>query len=108
LCVRITAQVAFNLIEEWTVTGGTEGGGGKISSGHNTRWGREEVESMLSQRRWTDTDGTGVRAQLLAQKQIHQLESQALDGPALHSQNWRHPLLRLAAIWAVWRRLWRS
>ena len=60
------------------MTGGTEGGGGKISSGHNTRWGREEVESMLSQRRWTDTDGTGVRAQLLAQKQIHQLESQAM------------------------------
>jgi hypothetical protein len=103
LCLRITAQVAFNLIEEWTVTGGTEGGGGKISSGHNTRWGREEVESMLSQRRWTDTDGTGVRAQLLAQKQIHQLESQALDGTS-----WRHPLGRLFAIWAVWRRLWRS
>lgn len=83
------------------MTGGTEGGGGKINSGHNTRWGREEVESMLSQRRWTDTDGTGVRAQLLAQKQIHQLESQASDG-------WRHPLVRLAAIWGVWRRLWRS
>lgn len=85
------------------MTGGTEGGGGKGSSDHNTRWGREEVESMLSQRRWTDTDGTGVRAQLLAQKEIHQLESQGLDGPA-----WRHPLVRLAAIWGVWRRLWRS
>ena len=86
------------------MTGGTEGGGGKASSAHNTRWGREEVESMLAQRRWTDTDGTGVRAQLLAQKQLHQLESQALDGGA----SWRHPLVRLAAIWAGWRRLWRS
>ena len=82
------------------MTGGTEGGGGKISGGHNTRWGREEVESMLAQRRWSDTDGTGVRAQLLAQKEIHQM--------ALDSQSWRHPLVRLAAIWAVWRRLWRS
>jgi len=67
------------------VTGGTEGGG-------------QEVESMVAQHRWTDTDGTGVRAQLLAQKEIHQLES----------QSWRHPLMRLAAIWAGWRRLWRS
>ncbi len=31
---------------------------------------------MLAQRRWTDTDGTGVRAQLLAQKELHQMESQ--------------------------------
>jgi hypothetical protein len=85
------------------VTGGTEGGGGKISGGDNTRWGREEVESMLAQRRWTDTDGTGVRAQLLAQKQLHQMESHTLDGAG-----WRHPLVRLAAIWAGWRRLWRS
>jgi hypothetical protein len=104
LCLRIAVEVGVNLIEERTVTGGTEGGGGKIGGGQNTGWGREEeVESMLAQRRWTDTDGTGVRAQLLAQKQIHQLESQALDG-----QSWRHPLVRLAAIWAGWRRLWRS
>lgn len=87
------------------MTGGTEGGGGKISGGDNTRWGREEVESMLAQRRWTDTDGTGVRAQLLAQKEIHQM---ALEGQTLHTRNWRHPLVRLAAIWAGWRRLWRS
>ena len=78
--------------------GGTEGGGGKTSVGQNTRWGREEVESMLAERRWADTDGTGVRAQLLAQKEIHQLETQTR----------RHPLVRLAAIWAGWRRLWRS
>jgi hypothetical protein len=42
--------------------------------------------------------GMGVRAQLLAQKELYQLES----------QSWRHPLMRIAAIWAVWRRLWRS
>jgi hypothetical protein len=52
---------------------------------------------MVSQRRW-DTDGTGVRAQLLAQKELHQLEN----------QTWRHPVARIVAIWAVWRRLWRS
>ncbi len=77
--------------------GGTEGGGEKISGGRNTRWAREEVESMMMQRRW-DTDGTGVRAQLLAQKELHEMETQP----------WRHPLARIAAIWAVWRRLWRS
>lgn len=44
-------------------------------------------------------DGDGVRAELLAQKELHQLEI----------QTWRHPLVRLAAIWAGWRRrLWRS
>ncbi len=64
---------------------------------------REEVASMLTQRSWTDTDGTGVRAQLLAQKQLHELESQTLDGAS-----WRHPLVRLATIWAGWRRLWKS
>lgn len=53
---------------------------------------------MVTQRRWTDTDGTGVRAQLLAQKELHEHES----------QGWRHPMARIAAIWAVWRRLWRS
>jgi hypothetical protein len=100
LCLRLTAQVALNSFEERTVTGGTEGGGGKTSSGQNTRWGREEVESMLAQRRWTDTDGTGVRAQLLAQKELHQMESLGAGR--------RHPLVRLAAIWAGWRRLWRS
>ncbi len=78
--------------------GGIEGGGEKIMGGEHTRWGREEVESMLTQRRWTDTDGTGVRAQLLAQKELHQMEN----------QSWRHPLARLATIWAGWRRLWRS
>jgi hypothetical protein len=85
------------------VRGGTEGGGEKFTGGRNTRWGEEEIESMVSQRRWTDTDGTGVRAQLLAQKELHQMESQALD-----NQSWRRPLVRFAAIWAVWRRLWRS
>lgn len=78
--------------------GGTEGGGEKLRGGRNTRWEREEIESMVTQRRWTDTDGAGVRAQLLAQKELHQLEC----------QTWRHPLARIAAIWAVWRRLWRS
>ena len=77
--------------------GGFEGGG-KTGGGQKTRWGHEEVESMVSQRRWTDTDGTGVRAQLLAQKELHQLEN----------QTWRHPVARIVAIWAVWRRLWRS
>jgi len=90
------------------VRGGTEGGGGKMITGQNTRWGQEEVESLLAQRRWTDIDGTGVRAQLLAQKELHQLESQALDNPGLGTHNWWHPLARLAAIWAGWRRLWRS
>jgi len=80
------------------VRGGTEGGGEKLSGGQNTRWGREEIESMVTQRRWTDTDGTGVRAQLLAQKELHQQET----------QRWRHPLARIVAIWAGWRRLWRS
>jgi len=56
---------------------------------------------MMMQRRW-DTDGTGVRAQLLAQKELHEMQSQ------LNNQPWRHPLARIAAIWAVWRRLWRS
>jgi hypothetical protein len=102
LCLRLCSSLFIpTLIEERTVTGGTEGGGGKTSSGHNTRWGREEVESMLAQRRRSYTDGTGVRAQLLAQKEIHQFE-------VLDSQSWRHPLVRLAAIWAGWRRLWRS
>ena len=82
--------------------GGIEGGG-KTSGGQKTRWGHEEVESMDTQRRWMDTDGTGVRAQLLAQKELHQMESHALDG-----QIWRRPVARIAAIWAVWRRLWRS
>lgn len=60
--------------------GGTEGGGVKISG------------------------GMGVRAQLLAQKELHEQESLTSD-----SQSWlRHPLMRIAAIWAVWRRLWRS
>lgn len=80
--------------------GGIEGGG-KTSGGQKTRWGHEEVESMLMQRRW-DTDGTGVRAQLLAQKELHQLQS------GLDNQTWRHPVARIAAIWGVWRRLWRS
>lgn len=71
------------------MTGGTEG--------------REGGESILAQRQWTDTDGTGVRAQLLAQKEIHQLQSQTLQ-----NQIWRHPLVRIAAIWAGWRRLWKS
>jgi hypothetical protein len=53
---------------------------------------------MLAERKWTDTDGTGVRAQLLAQKQLYQMAS----------HTWRHPLMRLATIWAGWRRLWRS
>lgn len=57
---------------------------------------------MVTQRRWTDTDGTGVRAQLLAQKELHEHEHE------MGSQGWRHPMARIAAIWAVWRRLWRS
>jgi hypothetical protein len=44
-------------------------------------------------------DADGVRAELLAQKEIHQMEI----------QTWRHPLTRIATIWAGWRRrLWRS
>lgn len=71
--------------------GGTEGGGAR--GGRNTRWQREEVESMWYR------DADGVRAELLAQKEIHQMEI----------QTWRHPLARLATIWAGWRRrLWRS
>ena len=49
-----------------------------------------------------EPDAAGVRAQLLAQKEIYEM-----------SHGWRHPLVRLAAIFSTtvggWRRkLWRG
>ena len=68
----------------------------------NTRWQSEDVEAMLGSRRWGGArEGEGVRAELLAQKAIHESESHA----------WRHPLVRLVAIFDATlgglRKLWR-
>jgi hypothetical protein len=78
------------------VRGGGEGG---TEGGETAGWQREELDSMLLERKW----GEGVRAELLAQKAAHQMES----------QNWRHPLARIAAIFSAtvagWRqRFWRD
>ena len=82
--------------------GGAESGA--RGGGQNARWQREDVESMLLHRRWGDGehDSDGVRAELLAQKEIYEM-----------SHGWRHPLLRLVTLasttWAGWRRkLWRG
>jgi hypothetical protein len=83
------------------VRGGAEGGERGTRGGQNTRWQREAVESLWLHRKSADIerDAEGVRAELLAQKAIYDMES----------QTWRHPLVRLAAIWEGWRRrLWRS
>jgi hypothetical protein len=84
------------------VRGGIDGGA--KGGGRNTRWQREEVESMLMHQRWGDGvhDGDGVRAELLAQKELYEMEC----------HGWRRPLLRLVTIvsttWGGWRRrLWR-
>jgi hypothetical protein len=105
------------------VRGGIEGGSSRGAGGakrtvagrSNTRWQREDLESLSGTRKWGagDNDCEGVRAQLLAQKAIYESES----------QGWRHPLSRLAAIFGAsfgaalgatlgatlggWRRLWR-
>ena len=78
--------------------GGFEGGSSRGAGGanrtvagrSNTRWQREDLESMSGNRRWRagETDCEGVRAQLLAQKAIHESES----------QGWRHPLTRLTSV----------
>jgi hypothetical protein len=93
--------------KETIVRGGTEGGLGRGAGGvtgtavdtANTRWQREDLESMLASKNGgAERDGDGVRAELLAQKAIYELES----------HGWRHPLARLATIWGGWRRkLWR-
>jgi hypothetical protein len=85
------------------VRGGAESGA--RGGGRNTRWQREDVESMLMHRKWGagEHDGDGVRAELLAQKEIYEMQ--------IHG--WRHPLLRLGAIFTATvgglrRRLWRG
>jgi hypothetical protein len=78
------------------VRGGTGGGAGAARGGSNTRWQREDLESMLATRKWgeLDREADGVRAELLAQKAIYESES----------HGWRHPWARLSAIWGGWRR----
>ena len=80
---------------------GAEGGTG----GARSRWQREELDSMLLERKWGggDRDGDGVRAELLAQKALYRMENQI----------WRHPLTRIAALLITTlgelrRRLWRG
>jgi hypothetical protein len=96
---RVTDRKKRWQTKETIVRGGIEGSAGRGAGGakrtvagrSNTRWQREDLESMAGNRKWAgagEGDCEGVRAQLLAQKAIYESES----------QGWRHPLSRLAAI----------
>jgi hypothetical protein len=83
------------MILRWGATVGGEGGS-RVRGELNTRWQREDLETMAANKTWGgggERGGDGVRAALLAQKAIYE-----------ESHSWRHPLARLAAIWGGWRR----